>query len=45
MIGDEHPALLLYEARVALKPFLLDDGRVVFAASARPVTTRKAASA
>lgn len=45
MIDDEQMALLLREARVALKPFVLDDGRVAFAAPGHLVTTTKAAGA
>jgi hypothetical protein len=45
MIDDEQMALLLREARMALKPFVLDDGRVAFATPAHLVTTTKAASA
>lgn len=45
MIDNEQMALLLREADVALKPFVLDDGRVAFAAPAHLVTTKKAAIA
>lgn len=45
MIDDVQMSRLLHEARVALKPFVMDDGRVEFSAPAHLVTAQKAVEA